>query len=195
MKASLRSLSALILGAIGMSHPHDAAAQAANFCSCKSSGSGNYSYSSQSGPPGICTVAEDVSMCSTSQMQVGPGFRLHEVQRGPLARSLKSAGVEMEPEEALRIAGLTRPESWNPDQAPDILSVMLSLSLGAAAPDRLPSIRRALAEHATDIMKGFAGSAERIGIRIGDYDAVVGYGFLELAQGTFKVRTRTPFAP
>ena len=29
----------------------------------------------------------------------------------------------------------------------------------------------------------------------GDYDAVVGYGFLELAQGSFKVRTRTPFAP
>jgi hypothetical protein len=128
-------------------------------------------------------------------MQVGPGFRLHDVQRGPLARSLKSAGVGMEPEEALRIAGLTRPESWNPDQAPDVLSAMLALSLGAAAPDRLPSIRRALAEHAADIMKGFAGSAERTGIRIGDYDAVVGYGFLELAQGSFMVRTRTPFAP
>jgi hypothetical protein len=195
MKLSLMSLSALILGAIGMNHPNDAAAQAANFCSCQSSGSGNYSYSSQSGPPGICTVAEDVSMCSTSQMQVGPGFRLHEVQRGPLARSLKSAGVEMEPDEALRIAGLIRPESWNPDQLPDVLSAMLALSLGAAAPDRLPSIRRALAEHAADVMPGFTKPSARMNVRIGDYDAVVGYGFLELAQGTFKVRTRTPFAP
>lgn len=184
-----------ILGVTVMAHSKPASA-ATDFCSCnqQSGNSSNKTRITQSGPAGICTVAEDVgggtNMCSTQQLQVSEDS---EVSR-KVAKALGKVGLAMDPNEALVTGGTVEPENWSKDQAPDILTTLLGLSLGSDA-DRLASVRTALQDNIGKLWPAFSkpGNPGQ-SITAGKYHAEVGYGCIVMRDGTFTVRTRTPFA-
>jgi hypothetical protein len=169
-------------------------------CNCRSQGTAgtNRSFSYQSGPPGICSVAQDVGLCASNQIQIGKGWNPEAILRfrpglGPdLAAVLREADVTLPAGDALRLAGLTPPEEYG-DRLPDVLTAVLGLSLGRQ-PERLAEIHAALAGNAAAVAKPFADPRARATLRIGDYEAVVSYGCLEVSRGTFSARARTPFA-
>ena len=179
-----------ILGASVMAQPSPATA--ADFCACdqKTGSSSNRVRVTQSGPQGLCTVAEDVGMCSTQQLQVGQDS---EVSR-KVTKALGKVGLTMDPNEALVTGGTVEPENWTTEQAPEILTTLLGLSL-AADVDRLDSIRTAIHDNIGKIWPVFSHPGRGgQSITAGDYQAEVGYGCLVMRDGTFVVRTRTPFA-
>jgi hypothetical protein len=185
-----------LLGLLGVTlMAHASPAGAAGFCSCdqSSGGSTNRARISQSGPAGVCTVAEDVgsgtNMCSTQQLQVSEDS---EVSR-KVAKALGKVGLAMDPNEALVIGGTVDPQEWPKGDAPEILTTLLGLSLSSDV-DRLDSVRTSLHDNIDKIWPTFKTPGASQSMALGRYHAEVAYGCISMRDGTFVVRTRTPFA-
>ncbi len=158
-----------------------------------SNSGGNYSYTYQSGPPGLCSITQDRGLNSNVQISDNPSPFL--ARRGEkLVQILKSAGIQLDPHKALQLAAETSPEHWPTHDIPDILGTLLGLSM-ASRPDQLKDLRLAL-ENGLGAIQGPLTSPSHSPqtIMLGIYQAVIGYGCLEVTKGTLHVRASTPFA-
>src|SRR4051794_8378883 len=91
-----------------------AASAWADACQCRSDPmSTNRSYVHQSGPPGICAVAQDRGFCAQAQIQwpvraSDPGRFDH----GGPAEALRRIGAHLRADAAMDLAAKTPPERW-----------------------------------------------------------------------------------
>ncbi|MDR6773656.1 hypothetical protein [Azospirillum sp. BE72] len=155
---------------------------------------GNRSYVFQSGPPGICAVAQDRGFCAQAQIQwpvrsQGPG----RSDRGGPAAALRRFGASLALDDALALAAKTPPERWAANQAPDIIAAILANVLWLR-PDDLGEVYGALREQAVTVQALLASTGTPKAVKLGTYHAVVGYGCIELNRGMFRASARTPFA-
>ena len=192
----LWKLSILVTGILAaISSPSGAISP--NTCGCRNS-SGNFSISTQSGPPGICSVAQADNICSFNQIQIGQDWSYEQNFRGLRGQSLnaavQAAGVSLPAGEALRIAALLPPEQYQ-DRLPDVLTVLLALSIGQeAGPGRLSTLHNLLAANQMAIAAAFTSPVGDQSLPLGLYRAEIGYGRIEITQGSFSVRVQTPFS-
>jgi len=149
---------------------------------------GNRSYVFQSGPPGICAVAQDRGFCAQAQIQ----WPVRSDRGGPAA-VLRRFGASLAFDDALGLAAKTPPERWAANQAPDILAAILANVLWLR-PDDLGEVYGALREQAGTVQALLASTGTPKAVELGTYHAVVGYGCIELSRDTFRVSARTPFA-
>ncbi|PWC39129.1 hypothetical protein [Azospirillum sp. TSO35-2] len=155
---------------------------------------GNRSYVFQSGPPGICAVAQDHGFCAQAQIQwpvraSDPGRSNH----GGPAAALRRFGAGLALDDALDRAATTPPERWTAAEAPDIVAAILANVLWHRLDD-LGAIYGALREQAGTVQTLLASTGTPTTVELGTYHAIVGYGCIELSRGTFRVSARTPFA-
>lgn len=156
--------------------------------------SGNRSYVFQSGPPGICAVAQDRGFCAQAQIQrpVRPSDPGRFDYGGPAA-ALRRLGARLALDEALDLAAKTPPERWTAAEAPDIVTAILANVLWLRL-DELGEIYGTLREQAGTVQALLASTGTPEPVELGPYRAVAGYGCIELSRGTFRALVRTPFA-
>ena len=167
----------------------------ANTCQCRSDAmTGSRSYSYQSGPAGICAVAQDQGFCAQAQLQ-GEGDRLlsRHPRGGDLREHLRRIGPEIDPETAMIMAATIPPEKWPTAQIPGVITTILAHVLGRY-PERLAEIHVVLSRQAARIQAAISSPDSKTTERLDEYEAVISYGCVELTKGTFHAQARTPFS-
>ncbi|HYF86012.1 MAG TPA: hypothetical protein VD964_06335 [Azospirillum sp.] len=165
-------------------------------CQCGSASmSGNHSIIRQSGPPGVCTVAQDRGFCAVSQAQrPTPNAGAGRAMDGRAVAALQRIGISLSPDAATEFVTTIPPEQWTVEQTPDLLVALLSSVLWQQ-PDALAAIHVALHKEAAQLHQAIVTPGAPVSLNIDPFQASVGYGHLELSRGTFRASLWLPLPP
>jgi hypothetical protein len=171
----------------------------ADTCSCVDQVTGNTTSTTQSGRS-ICATAKTAGRCAVYAAQGGadvPDTTPHIAGFDELKTLLTAAGINIDPEDALRTARRIPPERWNKRQFETVLTVLLALPRAGMSAEQIREIYEFLGLHSADLLPSFAApdwQERSIEFDLGGYAVTESYGCLRIARGAFVGVARLPFA-
>ena len=171
----------------------------ADTCSCVDQVTGNTTSTTQSGRS-ICATAKAAGRCAVYATQGGadvPDTTPHIAGFDELKMLLTAAGINIDPEDALRTAQRIPPERWNKRQFETVMTVLLSLPRSGISAEQVHEIYDFLGLHSADLLPSFTEPDWRersIEFDVGGYAVKESYGCLQIARGAFVGLARLPFA-